>query len=380
MTNLQNYKTILEKHFGSGVVTFDPDTNDTNNVIGALNSDYHQFNAAFDKRLERLAGLYSQSPFFPHLKNALNDLGRPSNWTGAYAELVAFDFLNSDRDYTPGPLSLSLDVPATDTLAADLGMNDVNFDGYYDEYDVCFDVKVLGNKSGEILGNVIKAAKRQLGIEGASIYPTYPADIDFDVFQSRVRPLIQELVGLINIHSKTRYVRSILVPELSYRIMWPQDGGVSTGVSEYDPYQHAENHHTLLFQHAKKFSKVKPSVIVFVIFPWYSESFLSHDICNQAFFRAFARRFFCQYAKDTRLAKNELDGFVSQVAMADVTNKLSGVIFLLDKSITTDKPDEQNMDAFAYFNPNASHKVSYSFIRYLGRIGCWVDDFEHDNY
>ena len=314
-----------------------------------------------------------------HLKNTLNELGSDRNWIGAYAELVTFDFLNSDSDWLSQPITLSQTVPACETLGDDRGMTNVNFDGYYDDFGVCFDVKVLKNKSGEILGNIIKAAKSRLGISDASIYPNYPGDMDFQEFESRIGPLRDELVGLINVQAKTRYARSIIMPALSYRIMWASDRGVTIGPSEYDPYQHAGNHHTLVFKYAKKFSKVSPSLIVLVVFPWYSESFLAHDICNEVFYRAFCRRFFCQYSKDIRKAKEVIGDFESDITMADVTNKLSGILILADNSITAE-PQADQIKSFAYLNPNAVHKVSGHFRDHLSTLGVRVDDFAHDNY
>ena len=379
MNSIENYKSIVEYYFGSGAVTFDATKGKDNNIIGALNHmQFNAFKLAFHKRLERLAARYKGDSNLTNLLLAVNEVGSEKNWEGAYAELVAFDFLNSDTDLLMHPISLSRTVQASDTLAVNLGMTNVNFDGYYDDFGVYFDVKVLSDKSEDILDGIISEAKQQLGISDATIRPEYPLDLDFGLFEEKRAALCKELTGAIDIKAKTLYVKSIILPELNYRIMW--GSGVLTSVGTYDPFQHAANHHTLLFKHAKKFSTTSPCLIVFVIFPWFSEKFLSLVGSNETFYRAFCRRFFCQYAKDCRKAKDVLKGFQGDVTMADVTNKLSGVLFLEDVSIESIKSDSQNVKAFAYLNPNASHKIGHIFQEYLRNLVNLIDDFENDNY
>jgi hypothetical protein len=135
-----------------------------------------------------------------------------------------------------------------------------------------------------------------------------------------------------------------------------------------------------LFKHAKKFSKTTPSLIVFVVFPWFSESAVNPFCSSEVFYRSFSRRFFCQYAKDTRPANSLLKSFQGSETVAQVTEKLSGVLFLEDISITSMSTDDLNVKGFAYFNPNAAMKVGRHFREHLSSLGFFVDDFEHDKY
>jgi hypothetical protein len=385
MNALENYKSTLEKYFGVGTSTFPTTCETANNVIGALhNSQFDAFRTAFERRLERLAAYYPlANPNRKALLVSANEIANQTNWQGAYAEMVAFDFLNSNQDYLPGSIHISKTVPARETLASGLGMQNVNFDGYFDEFNVCFDVKVLQDKSRQILDGIINEAKTALGID-VSMSPEYPLDLDYELFQRHRQNLLAELKCAINSRKQTKFVKSTIIPELSYRIMW--GSGVLSAIGTYDTYLHAKNHHGLLFAHIKKFSKNSPSIIVFVVFPWFSESLLSLGISqpdfhnNEIFYRAFCRRFFCQYAKDSSLATAFLKSFTGTETISEVTDKLSGVLFLEDNSILSSDPDLQNVNGFAYLNPNAAHKASRGFRGYLSSLGISVDDFDHDNY
>ena len=269
MNDLENYKAILENHFGAGSATFNTTTRTTNLIIGALNhTQFVPFRTAFGKRLERLNALYSnRDSNRKNLIDRANDIATANNWDGAYAELVAFDFLNSIRDYS-SLINLSKTVPASATLAGGLRMSNVNFDGYYDDFDVWFDVKALGDKLRDILDGIIRDAKKNLGIPTVVISPEYSLDLDYELFQQHRRALLTELENGVDVATQTTHFESTVIPELAFRLMW--QGGVLTAVGTYDPYGHAENHHKLLFTYAKKFSLTSPTLIVSVIFPWFT--------------------------------------------------------------------------------------------------------------
>lgn len=379
MTDLENYKIILEKYFGAGVSTFDPTKATTNNVIAALNrTDFAPFRSAFFQRLKRLANRYpNQDANKRHLLETLNLLGGDRNWEGAYAEIVAFDFLNADQDWLSNPINLSKTVPATETLASGLEMNNANLDGFYDDFDICFDVKVFADKSREILENMIGKVKKKHGIS-ATIKPEYPLDMDYNVFREKWTALFSELENKINATSQNKFIKSDVIPELSYRIQW--GAGVLMTFSSYNPYIHAEEHHKLLFAHIKKFSRIMPGLIVFVIFPWFSEKFAGGLMPPEILYRAFSRRFFCQYAKDATPASAFVKDFTSQESVSQVTEMLSGVLFLQDDSIESSVAENQNVKGYAYLNPNAKRKVGHAFRHYLSSLKFAVDDFEHDNY
>ena len=147
MNELENYKAILEKYFGVGAATFNTTSGATNPVTAALNhSGFSSFRSISFGRFKRLATRYPKPDSSrSHLLNSLNEVASGENWAGAYAELVAFDFLNSDQDWLLTPITLSKTVPASETLAGALGNKNANFDGVYDDFGACFDVKVLSD-------------------------------------------------------------------------------------------------------------------------------------------------------------------------------------------------------------------------------------------
>jgi hypothetical protein len=271
MNDLENYKAILDQYFGSGSARFNTASGVSNNIIGALNrTGFASFRVVFLKRCKRLPAHYPASDHNRKpLLDRLNEMASTGKWDGVYAEMVAFDFLNSDQDWLSTPINLSKTVPATETLAGGLGSQNANFDGFYDDFGVCFDVKVLGDKSQNILKGIIAEETNTLGISGLDISPEYPLDLAFEQFEVNRNKLRAELETSINIGARTPFIKSSVVTDLSYRIRW--EAGVLTTVGTYDPFQHAANHHILLFRHAKKFSKINPSLIVFVVFPWFSE-------------------------------------------------------------------------------------------------------------
>jgi len=381
MNSLETYNALITRYFGNGTARCDTGRTASNHVIGALNhAQFECFKTAFQKRIERLSARYKGNHGLPHLLSAVNEVGSERNWEGAYAELVAIDFLNANTDYLTQPISLSRTVPASETLAGDMGMKNVNFDGYFDDFGISFDVKVLSDKSRNILDGIISQVVKQLGLSRTTIQPEYPLDEDFVLFEQNRPALYNELLNAISNDAKAKptHIRSTILPPLSYRMIW--GSGVLTTVSTYDPFRHAATHHRLLFKHAKKFAKTSPCLIVFVIFPWFSEKLADISGSNEEFYRAFCRRFFCQYAKDNRSATTVIKGIRGEITISEVTSSLSGVLFLEDHSITTSTPDEQNVKAFAYLNPNASHRVNRFSRCYLKTHRVWIDDFENDNY
>ncbi len=380
MNDSENYKDVVENIFGKGTCNIDVTKLVTNNVIGALNhTQFAAFTTSYKKRLERLNSLYSGHGNFQDLLNTINQVADDKNWEGAYAEIVAYDYLNSNNDCLNEPINLEKTVPATETIAENFGYQNANFDGEYKDFNTYFDVKILSDKAGIILSGIFKDVQKKTGRSNFSISPEYPLDIDFEVFQNNRKQLLDELLSSFTGTQEPSSINSQVIPDLRYAIMW--GSGVLMTESTYNPYLHAKNHHNLLFKHAKKFSKVNPSLIIFVIFPWFSEKISSLGKANEIFYRSFSRRFFCEYAAKPTKAKDIFKKYIGEDSVFEVTKKLSGVLFLEDKSITADTPTAQNVEGYAYLNPNADKKIGRGiFIDYLHSLRFHIDDFEYDNY
>ena len=184
MNDLQNYKAVLERYFGAGTATFSTAKGaDFNNVVGALNHRDFKLpcGCASSKGLERLAARYPNADANrKHLLDTVNEVGSEKNWEGAYAELVAFDFLNSDKDYLSAPISLSENSTCDEYPGRSIGKSKMPIlTGSYDDFDVCFDVKVLLDKSRAILDGIIEQVKLNPGISGAAIEPEYHSGFRF---------------------------------------------------------------------------------------------------------------------------------------------------------------------------------------------------------
>lgn len=380
MNDSENYKDIVENIFGKDTCKIDVSRSATNNVIGALNdTQFATFTACYKKRLRRLHKLYSSHTNFQDLVNTVKLVADEKNWEGAYAEIVAYDYLNSDNNLLSEPIRLEKTVPASETLAGNLGHQKANFDGEYKDLGICFDVKILSDKTGTILSGIFKNLQKKIGRSDFSISPEYPLDIDYELFQKNRMELYNELVTFLSGDQEPISLKSQVIPELRYVILW--GSGVLITESTNNPYLHAKNHHSLLFKHAKKFSIVNPSLIIFVAFPWFSEKISDLGKSNEIFYRSFSRRFFCQYAGKTKKAREIFKIYSGEDLVFDVTKKLSGVLFLEDKSITADTSTMQNVKGYAYLNPNADNKISRGvFIDYLHSLHFHIDDFEYDNY
>ncbi|WP_345977562.1 hypothetical protein [Sulfurimonas sp. HSL3-7] len=382
MNDTENYKLLVESIFGQGTCTFDITDNSTNKVIGALNSsNFTPFTSSFTERLKRLNTLYSSHKNFQDLLNTINQVADQKNWEGAYAELVAYDFLNSDTNLMSEPIDLETTVPASDTVAQNLGYQHANFDGKYQDFNIYFDVKILSDKTDQILSGIFKEVQQKLGRTDFLISPEYPLDLDYEVFEQNRKKLLEELLTKLDNQQEPVFIKSMIVSDLKYAIIWRT--GMSKTESTYNPYLHAKNHYKLLFKHAKKFSRVNPSLIVFVVFPWFSERALNSnlDSSNEKFYRSFARRFFCDYSSKSTKAQVIYKKYSGQESIFDITKQLSGVLFLEDQSITSSEPKDQNIKAFAYLNPNANHKIGRGFyFDYLNNLEFFIDDFEFDNY
>lgn len=222
MNDLENFKAVLDHYFGAGSARFNTTTGITNNIIGALNrTDFATFRAAFLKRCQRLATRYpAGSASRRPLLDRLNEMTSESKWDGVYAEMVALDFLNSDQDWLLQPVELSKTVPANETLAGGLGGQNTNYDGFYPDFDVCFDVKVLGDKSLDILRGIVAQAKSALAVPNVLVRPEYPLDMPFEEFQQNRKALLAEMQSAIGAGAKTTFVKSAVLSGLSYRLSW----------------------------------------------------------------------------------------------------------------------------------------------------------------
>jgi hypothetical protein len=383
VTANENYKQIVENIFGENSCKVDTKSTSENLVTGALNStNFSNFNSSFITRLKRLHDIYSTHENLKDLLDTIQQVADMKNWEGAYAELVSYDTFHSDTNFISNPLSLEITLPASQTLAAKFNKTNTNYDGAFDDFDIYFDVKVLSDKIKDILNGIISEAKKSTGNNHIQIQPGYPLDLNFEEFQTNRGKLLKELKDLLNQSPSISLFSSQVITNLKYTIQWTGKGILMTS-DTYNPYLNAQNNHTLLFKHAKKFSIIQPSLIVFVLFPWFSEKTITVDFDNsrETYLRSFSRRFFMQYRYDTRTAKDIFKSYIGNDSLFFITKQLSGIIFLVDNSITSTDRTSKNIERYIYLNPNADHPIGNGlFIAYLRELGFAIDTFQYDNY
>ncbi|WP_390349299.1 hypothetical protein ACFJIS_15665 [Variovorax boronicumulans] len=357
MTHRANYAALVDGIFGSGSSTLEVAKSDSNSVIGALANPkgFAEFKANFEERLRRLHAATQADPTLR--RDVLGAVNRVAGdeWDGAYAELCALDYFLAAPGTGPGSIELDRMVRATDTLASEMGMQNANHDMRLTTFGVSMDTKNLSDKTGQILDGIFDAFREAKGIKSMLIVPTYNSDQDFTPYRDNRKRLLDELVNGVDLKAKTPRLTSRVVPGLSYEFAW--DAGAYTSVSSYSPGNHATRHHTLLFGHIKKFSRVEPTAIVYVMFPWSGESIFT-GFGKETFQKEFGTQFFNNYLGSTDLATKFNSKVKSSITADDVTRHLSGVIFLDDGSITAKDPKQINVDASFVWNKNAIHPLA----------------------
>ena len=382
MTPVQNYAQIVNNIFGTNSATFDLTKTHSNKIIGALNqSNFSTFKSNFLARLKRLQEVYSKNPkSLIEILVQVNEIQSEKNWEGASAELAAYDYLNSNLDYLFEPIQPNITLSNKLSFAKDVGKQETNLDGFIKEHNIYFDVKCLKDNVKEILQGIYKELKTHLGTDDFVISEEYALDVSYQDFQIKRRDLILELKREITVTEKKTHLKSKIIPNLSYKILW--GSGINTAIRTYDPYSHAEVFHKTIFNYTNKFMKSKPTLIVLVVFPWYNLVVNDFGDSNLHFFRALSRRFFCQYKHDKSKFKDFNSSFTKNDSFFKISKHLSGIIILEDKSILGTKPNEHNVKAHIYLNPNAKNQIrKTSTMEYFNSLHPdTLEDFFNDNY
>jgi hypothetical protein len=386
MTDAENYADLIDGTFGPGTTAFNRTVPVFNRVIGALNNpaEFFLFKTNFLARLERLKRIYASEPgYLQDILVQVNEMASEKNWEGAFAELVAYDHLNQDmigrRTYLHTPIRPNVTLNSAETYAFELGKTSANLDGFVENRPFYFDVKCFKDNVTEILEGIYKDLARHLGRNDFHIAAEYSLAMSYEDFQTKRRELLDELKTRVRGPENTM-VSSRVIEGVVFRIHWGP--GISFAVRSYDPFEHAENFHPFVFNYADKFLKSEPCLIVLVIFPWYNSIGLNLKDGNVDMYRSMARRVFCQYRHSTAAFSTLNKRFRGSQTIFEVSQSLSGILFLEDNTILSEEPDKTNVRSFVYLNPNANNSMvktlAWDLIR--GLHNSAYDDFEHDNY
>lgn len=358
MTAKAQYASLLDSIFGQGIANFNTLDPTSNSVICALaHQQFQKFRDNFTARLHRLKAAVQTDPSLSAgILSAVNRIVT-SEWDGAYAELSALDYFLSADVTGPGNVDLDHTVPAAETLASEMGMHNANHDLAFSKLGVSMDTKLLSDKIGKILEGIFEAFKSAKGIARLVIIPSYELGSDYTDYASNRQDLLAEMIADVDINARPKVFHSKVIAGLSYTFGW--DAGVHFGESTYSPIEHAKSHHQLLFGHAKKFSRVEPTIITFVIFPWSGENALNLESGDrELFFKKFSDHFFTDYVGSPDPASKYNPKFKTSISAGEVTRHLSGVIFLRDNMILSTDPAQVNVDATFAWNPNALHLLA----------------------
>jgi len=308
-----------------------------------------------------------------------------NNWKEAYAELASFDFMNQDflkeKNYLSDPIIQNHDIPNNRTFSYELGKSgNANLDGYFDEFGAFFDIKCLKDNVSEILEGIYQDLKLKINYSNLTISAEYYLDTSYEEYQKKRNELLEELVRKIDVSQKPTFVKSDIIPDLNYRLLW--GSGVLSAIRTYHPHEHAKNTHRLVFNYCNKFVKDRPFFLTFVIFPWFNGIINDFNDSNIEYYRTFSRRVYCQYIHDKTRFNSFLASFGGSETMFEVSKKLSGILFLEDRSIMSDEVDTHNIKSYIYFNPNAENKLTNIplFREFCSELEIICEDFEHDNY
>jgi hypothetical protein len=210
MTPRANYAAFVDNIFGAGSAKFDIAKTDTNNVIGALVSTrgFTEFKANFEERLRRINAAIQ---FDPNLrKDVIGAVNRVAEdeWDVAYAELCALDYFLTVPLTGSGNIELDQTVPASDTLASEMGMQNANHDMRLKSLGVSMDTKNLSDKTGQIFDGVFDEFRKAKGIASMMIMPTYDHDDDFTPYAANRPQLLAELVSGVGVNGRTQRLTS----------------------------------------------------------------------------------------------------------------------------------------------------------------------------
>jgi hypothetical protein len=384
MKNRAAYHKLVDKTFGTGSATFDSASDDTNEVLGALNcaDDFFEFRRNFQARLRRLAAIYVPGhPSRESLLCQVNEVSSSKNWQGAHAELAAYDYFHTEKNWVDAALELNKDIDGALTYAREIGKpGPANHDIWFSSFNVVTDVKCLKDNVAEILEGIYRSVF-QNPERRPRIMAQRRMDMSYEYLRDNRAKVINELKQATSAGQQPTTVKSQVVPDLVFRLRWAP--GVSMATSAYSSYRHAEQSHQLVFNYVSKFTKDRSSFLTFVNFPWFNNTTTDFGSSNSIFYRSFARRVFCQYRHDARLFSELRPEFVGTESIYDITRKISALLFLEDQSVTEKPRKSSHVRGFLYVNPNADHPLlarAYVSEYFKGFGSTAVDLFEHDNY
>lgn len=399
MTQVENFKEILEDIFKKEI-SFS-NNNIINNCIGALqsNDNYSVFSNNFIERLKRINDYFSDSEdIITEVIYTAKQIGQTKGykWAGAYSELVALDYWIQFQDLSNISFPDRGNVnDFVDSIAKQIGQQEIDLDISLDlsTKKIYTDVKCLIPTHTELTDQILNRVKSKTTRQDYLIGIDDIYDVDFlrtkadFVSELQSGNLIAELENCVNQGNKYYSHTLISGNKASFRISYSQPGKntVLTTTRAMDPNKLAIDYKYKILDYYNKLLIDEPSLITFVINPWFNQE-LNSTLGEflSTFLRSLARSVFMELTKDNtdmEIIFPELTGH--NLKISDVAKKISGIIFIKDNSIMQTGDDIN--DVYIYLNPNATNKTltssDFNILNWSPSIKQpFIDDFQNDNY
>jgi len=364
MNDLEKYENVIQSIFEEFKCKKFEGNNFSNAIIS--DSNFKEFKKSFLNKTKNIKSLVKSKDIESNEKwkktifDILNAIADEKNHEGAWAELCALETFFKIGNRGMVKLDSEINVDGNCTLGQFHKKTITNYDLSLGD-NLLIDVKILSDKEQRIIQDLCDTETN--GTE-VTILPEISYQLEYGTVTSNVKKIIAEIKVAIN--SNQSNYKSDVIEDLSYKIQ--RGHGVLMAVGTHHPYQYAENEHKLVFQHFNKLHLTIPTMLVYVIHPWYSNSSLANGLekSNELVFRSIARRLFIQY-KNKKVATHLPN---------NAAENLTALMFIVDNS-TKNEPNK----IFFYTNPNAKNKM-YSLCKDMIKdtLQCNYDDFEYDNY
>jgi hypothetical protein len=399
MNPVENYKEIYKSIFNEDLKVRNHGF--SNNCIGALNnSQYSIFNKNFIERIIRLKNCYGNDKHsLNELKNTIKDIANKKSykWSGPYSELVALDYWLRFEDILDIKYinKSSVDV-FPNSMAKVIGQKVVDIDISFTLHftKIYMDVKSFIPTHIELTDCIMKAIDTRLQVGKFLIGIE---NLDGGKYIENKKDFIEELKSKVLIHKledaikqKAQYYQHISSSgnKYAFRIAYskPDEPLLLITEDSFEPYRTAYNNKYKILDYYNKLLIDEPSLLIFVVNPWFNKELMSGSReMNSIFYRSFCRRVFIELIKDeTPLIDIIDDEATKSFRVKDVAQKISGLIFIEDYSVT--HTDNDIYKTFIYLNPNCTNKrlkrdnfdiLNWSSNAITPEV---IDDFEYDNY
>ena len=377
-----------------GVPNYSIDCSTENDCTASLREDTQckVFKQNFERRLERICSFFKTSNDKKELADKLKDLAikKGVKWSGPYSELVALDALLRNK-YLEKLEYVKKTYVIDGSIAAANAQTTIDTDIYmeYRGKSIFADVKSLIPNSLEFFEKVAEEVENShrekvlIEIDDFDDFSIYEIQTILQAKDTRQR-IKSALISAINQKKK-----GISIPvgskKINFKMAYPKHGDCSLSTSRsINPFKLAQNDSLKPFKYFNKLLPHDYSIIIYVVNPWFNKELTDFSDLGSKYYRAFARRVFCEATKSKELL-SRISEDKSSTTIGNCAKQIAGILFIYDHSITK---ESEIYDAYFYLNPNYTPRKPLSGFEF----GCFFpngdnictykecDDFRYDNY